>query len=87
MREVSTPAKIINPSVLHGTHRMPADLVRREIEQRAMLVGNVLVLVPEIHFRAIVASHLSHTLGNHSEITALHWKTRRRAFGTSVLSF
>lgn len=48
---------------------MPADLVRRKVEQGPVLVGDVLVLVSEIYLHAIVASHLSHS------IVALHWKT------------
>ncbi|KYQ54751.1 hypothetical protein ALC60_06353 [Trachymyrmex zeteki] len=45
---------------------MPADLVRRKVEQGSVLVGNVLVLVSQIYLRTIVASHLSHS------IVALH---------------
>lgn len=48
---------------------MPAELVRRKVEQGPMLVRDILVLVSEVHLRTIVASHLSHT------IAALHWKT------------
>ena len=51
---------------------MPADLVRRKVEQGPVLVCNVLVLVSQIYLRTIVASHLSHS------IVALHWKTTER---------
>ena len=58
---------------------MPAELVRRKVEQGPVLVGNVLVLVSQIYLRTIVASHLSHS------IVALHWKTTDVERGTPVL--
>lgn len=60
---------------------MPADLVRRKVEQGPVLVGDVLVVVSEIYLRAIVASHLSHS------IVALHWKTTDAERETPVLPF